>query len=378
MRAVKARACDKNSFDKVWESVEISFQMMKGFTPRFFCSICFVGMSFFVRADAPVKFEEVFSLVRSNLTEIPEADLNKAATTGFLEKLGGKVELTDPSAINSNQPLIAKTNQFESFFYVRLNRVGPGVGEEISKAVKSNRKRKGVVLDLRFAKGDDYVAAIEAANAFIETEQTLLRWGDQNGKTKVNAEAIKLPLVVLVNRQTSGAAEALAGALSISQTALIVGNRTAGQAMAFQDFPLSGGQHLKIARSRVELGTGKPIGAEGLAPDLLVEADEKNERSWLDDPYRVINRPGSPAGPQPFLTSVTNRFGRRLNGAEVGRRHREEVEQEEHPDAPPTNNAARPQAQQAEDRVVQDAALVRALDFLKGITATKLREVSPK
>jgi hypothetical protein len=205
-----------------------------------------------------------------------------------------------------------------------------------------------------------------------------LKWGDQTGKSKANPGAIKLPLVVLVNRQTSGAAEALAGALSISQAALIVGNRTAGQAMAFADFPLSSGQHLKIARSRVELGNGKTIGSEGLAPDLLVEADEKNERSWLDDPYRIINRPGSPAGPQPFLTSVTNRFGRRLNGAEVGRRHREEVEQEEHPDAPPTNAPARPSGPAPEDRVVQDPALVRGLDFLKGITATKFRDVSSK
>ena len=336
-------------------------------------------MAFGARADAPVKFDEVFSLVRSNLTDVSEADLNKAAAMGFIEKLGGKVELTDPTSTSSTQPLIAKTNVFDgAFAYVSLSRVARGVGEQIDDAVKANRRIKGVVLDLRFAKGDDYNAATEGANAFIDGEQTLLKWADQTGKSKANSGAIKLPLVVLVNRQTSGAAEALAGALSISQAALIVGNRTAGQAMAFADFPLSSGQHLKIARSRVELGNGKTIGPEGLAPDLLVEADEKNERSWLDDPYRVINRPGSPAGPQPFLTSVTNRFGRRLNGAEVGRRHREEVEQEEHPDAPPTNAPARPAGPVAEDRVVQDPALVRGLDFLKGITATKLRDVSSK
>jgi C-terminal processing protease CtpA/Prc len=351
--------------------------MTKGFLSRLAFAILATVAFHSARADAPIKFDEVFSLVRSNLTELSEADINKAAATGFIEKLGGKVELTDLTASSSNQNIIAKTNAFDSFGYVRLIRVAPGVGDQISDAIKSNRKLKGVVLDLRFAKGDDYEAAIEAANAFIDGEQTLLKWGDQNGKTKSNPGAIKLPVVVLVNRQTTGAAEALAGALSISQAALMVGNRTAGQAMAFQDFPLSSGQHLRIARSRVELGTGKPIGSEGLTPDIIVEVEEKNERSWLDDPYRVINRPGSPAGPQPFLSSVTNRFGRRMNGAEVGRRHREEVEQDEHPDAPPTA-APRQAAPPPEERVVQDPALVRALDFLKGITATKLRDVSSK
>ena len=358
---------------------EIAIRMTKEFSGRLLSFLLGAAMIYSAHADAPVKFDEVFSLVRSNLTDVAEADLNKAAAMGFIEKLGGKVELTDPTSTNSTQPLIAKTNVFDgAFAYVRLSRVARGVGEQIDDAIKTHRKIKGVVLDLRFAKGDDYNAATEAANAFIDGDQVLLKWGDQTGKTKANSGAIKYPLVVLVNRQTSGASEALAGALSISQAALIVGNRTAGQAMAFADFPLSSGQHLKIARSRVELGNGKTIGSEGLAPDLLVEADEKNERSWLDDPYRVINRPGSPAGPQPFLTSVTNRFGRRMNGAEVGRRHREEVEQEEHPDAPPTNSPARPAGPIAEDRVVQDPALVRALDFLKGITATKLRDVSSK
>ena len=326
-----------------------------------------------VRADAPVKFEEVFSLVRSNLTGISEAELSKAAALGLIEKLGGKVEISDPTSSAATAPVIANTNVFDkSFAYVRLNRVAPGVGDQIIDAIRSAKGLKGVVLDLRFARGDDYNATIEAANAFIEAEQTLLKWGEETGKTKANPAAVKLPLVVLVNRQTSGAAEALAGALSISQAALLVGNRTAGQAMAWEYFPLSSGQQLRIARGNVELGNGKAIGSEGLTPDLVVDADERNERSWLDDPYLVITKPGSPAGPQPFLTSVTNRMNRRLTSAEVARRHREELNQEDPLEAPAIA-AARPVP---EEKVVQDAALVRALDFLKGITATRAREVA--
>src|SRR5215212_2723739 len=153
--------------------------MIKGFLARFFGCICLGAIVFSTHADAPVKFEEVFSLVRSNLTEVSETDLNKAAAMGFIEKLGGKVELTDPTSTNSTLPLVAKTNVFDgAFAYVRLSRVAPGVGEQITDAIRSTRKLKAVVLDLRFAKGDDYNAAIEAANVFVDAEQTLLKWGD--------------------------------------------------------------------------------------------------------------------------------------------------------------------------------------------------------
>jgi C-terminal processing protease CtpA/Prc len=281
--------------------------MTKGFFGPILCTLLTAAALPIARADAPIKFDEIYSLVRSNLTGVSEADLNKAATMGFIEKLGGKVELADPAAAASTLPVIAKTNVFDgSFAYVRLNRVAPGAGQQIADAVKANRKIKGVVLDLRFAKGDDYNAAVEAANAFIEIEQPILKWEGQTGKTKANPDAIKLPVVILINRQTAGAAEALAGALATSQGALLVGNRTAGQATSFEDFPLSSGQHLRIAHANVELANDKVIGSEGLTPDITVEADEKNERSWLDDPYRVINKPGVAAGPQPFLTSVTD------------------------------------------------------------------------
>src|SRR5437016_5533116 len=111
--------------------------MMKGFLGRLLCSICLSVLVFTARADAPVKFDEIYSLVRSNLTGLPEADLNKAAALGFIEKLGGKVELTDAASSASTLPLVAKTNVFDnSFGYIRLSRIAPGVGQQITDAIK--------------------------------------------------------------------------------------------------------------------------------------------------------------------------------------------------------------------------------------------------
>jgi hypothetical protein len=335
---------------------------------------CALGVLLPTRADAPVKFEEVFGLVRSNIVGVSEADLSKAAALGLIEQLKGKVELAEPGATpNASSNLIAKTNTFEnSFAYLRVERVASGLAQQMATAVKSSKKPKGLVVDLRFAKGDDYAAAAEAVNAFLNSEQTVLKWGDKVEKTSARTDIIDIPTVVLINRQTRGAAEALAGALKEQQIALLIGGHTAGQALVFDDFPLSNGlplsngQHLRIARSKVELANGKPIGTEGVAPDIALDVDEKNERRWLEDPYLPITRANTPAGPAPFLTSVTNRVGRRLNASEVARRHREELEEGDGP-------AETPRPAEATVPVVQDAALARGLDFLKGLTSTRLR-----
>jgi hypothetical protein len=335
--------------------------------------LCAVGTTLSSPAEAPVKFDEIFSLVKSNVVGVSEADLSNAAAMGLIEKLQGKVELVEPGAnTNTSADLIAKTNFFDNAFaYVRVEKVANGLGQKIADAVKNAKSAKGVVLDLRFAKGDDYTAAVDAVNAFLKSEQDILKVGEHLQKSQPRSDAIELPVTVLINRQTRGAAEALAAALKEQQIGLLIGGRTAGQALVFDDFPLTGGQHLRIARTRVALASGKELGTEGVTPDIALDVDEKNERRWLEDPYASILKASSASGPAPFLTSVTNRLNRRLNSAEVARRHREELEE----------GGLEPEPRKPEPvpQVVQDAALARALDFLKGVTATpRLRGAAGK
>lgn len=327
-----------------------------------------------LRADAPLKFEEVFSLVRSNLNGAAEGeinDLNRAAAAEFIDKLRGRVELTEGASAASRGSFISKTNTYDGIVYIRLASVGPGVASQIAETVKASPKAKGLILDLRFARGDDYGAAVDVVGLFLGSEHPILKWGDTVGKTSARGDVIDLPLVALVNHSTSGAAEALAATLRDQSLAILIGRPTAGQANVFQDFTLSGGQHLKIASSKVTLPDGKPIGAGGLAPDTSVEADEKNERRWLENPYLVIAKPGIPEGPAPFLTSVTNRFLHRPNAAEVGRRHREELEDDVTGGRQSSNTVGGPSKG---PQVVQDAALARGIDFLKGLSVSRERE----
>lgn len=311
-------------------------------------------------AETP-KFDEVLGLIRSNLTALSPEDFNRAATEGLLDKLRGRVEVAEPDA-KDTAATIAKTNVLEGFGYVRLERVRPGVGADLAQAIHGLKQSgaKGLVLDLRFAGGSDHKGAVEAASQFLPAGETILKWSGEAAKTEGQG-ASDLPAAILANKETRGAAESLAAALREQKVALLIGQPTAGQAVVFEDFKLSTGQTLRIGRGKVELPNGKAI--EVLTPDIVVDTNIESERRWIEDPYLAVARGSTPTGPAPFLTTLTNRTNRRLTGAEIGRRHREEVEggagaTENGRPAPPTN-------------IVQDPALARALDFLKGITLSK-------
>src|SRR5436309_198712 len=114
--------------------------------------------------EAP-DFKEVYDLVRAHATGISEAELNRAAVKGLISALRPKVFLMTNSAESppSDAPLVSKSNLFDGeIVYVRIAKVGDGLAKAVQEAYQKSgatNKEKGIVLDLRYAGGDDYAAA---------------------------------------------------------------------------------------------------------------------------------------------------------------------------------------------------------------------------
>ncbi len=282
-------------------------------------------------------FKEVYDLIRTNLAGMSEGQLNRAAVGGLVSGLAPRVALVTNAAAPGTAgetPLVIKSSVFDGdILYVRVGRVGDGLAKAISAACskpETTNKLKGVALDLRYAGGDDYAAAAAAADLFVKKEQPLLNWGNGMVQSKEKSNAIALPVAVLVNRQTAGAAEALAGALRETGAGLILGGRTAGQAMVAQEFPLKNGDRLRIATAPVKLGDGSALSAQGLKPDIAVEVSPEDERAYYADAFKVADRTNllaSAGGPPTGSGSGTNRVARRprFNEAELVRERREGV-----------------------------------------------------
>lgn len=327
------------------------------------------GLSALLQAapDQALKFEEVLGLVRTNLSEISEADLSRAAALGLIQQLGSKVQLAatnaNAEAAGSNATVRASVMNQE-FGYFRLERVGGELASELQKKwqllVSSNRL-KGAILDLRYAKGTDYKAAAETADLFVQTERVLIRAGEVEHRSTKGGAKIAKPLAVLLNGHTSGAPEALAAALREAGAALLIGSSTAGEARLFQAFELSTGQTLRIGTVPVMVGD-KPIPGTGVAPDIAVQVNRSDERAYYEDPYVDLARFSDGRGANEPAQTGSGRT-RRFNEAELVRRHRDGL------DLTTSDEGAAPSAA---GKMIADPTLARAVDFLKGVSALRL------
>lgn len=324
--------------------------------------------------NQPPSFSEVYDLIQAHLDGATEADLNRAAVEGLLANLRGKAMLVGSEAApaNSNATVITKSSVLDDgVAYVRVAQVADDLANQLSSAYQqlaTSNKLKGVVLDLRYADGEDYAAAAGTADLFLAKRSRLLDWGHGIFESKGRTNAVTVPVAVLVNRETSGAAEALAAVLRETGAGLILGNTTAGRAMIMRDFPLKNGQLLRIATTPIKLGDGSLLTLAGLKPDIEVTVNADDERMYYSDAYAKPARTNELEDDGLSLTNQPNETNRpahklRLSEADLVREKREGITPDE--DITTVRNA------EPEKPVIRDPALARAVDLLKGLAVVR-------
>ena len=339
----------------------------------FFCPLLMeVGAA--ATNNAP-DFKEVYELLRSNLAGADDAELNRASVQSLLTQLQPRAALIGESKEanrGTNAESAIRTAVFDGEYgYVRVGQIGPGADKQVLAACQqlmASNKLKGIVFDLRFAGGQDYAAATALADMFFSKEKPLLDYGSGMKNSTAKTNAFSLPLTLLVNKETTGAAEAFAGVLRASDIGLLLGTNTAGKATMGKEFPLKTGQRLWIATALVKLGNGKSFPASGLQPDIHVEVSAADEQAYFEDAYKLLPKANHLASNPTNQTtlSITNRPPRhRPSEAELVRMHRDgEVPD---PDAPP----AKGRETEMPPHVIYDPALARAIDLLKGLSVVQ-------
>jgi Peptidase family S41 len=321
--------------------------------------------------NAMPDFNEVYGLIRAHLAGITEAELNQAAVEGLLSALRGKVSFVGEGVAVSNTPALASASLLESnIAYIRLAALDDGLPAKLTETMgrwSSTNPPAGLVLDLRFAASEDYPAAAGVADLFQSNVRPLLHWGGEVLKSREKPDAIRCPVAVLVNRETVGAAEALAAILRDTGVALILGNPTAGGAMIGQEFPLKDGRKLRVATLPLKIGEGVELSARGLSPDIAVRVSPTEERTYLGDPYGAGKATDVGTGGFAATGSVgaTNRPARRSRPSEADlvRARREGVNLDE--------NFLDARAVEPPKPWIRDPALARAVDLIKGLAVVR-------
>jgi hypothetical protein len=310
-------------------------------------------------------FQEVCQILGTNLEGINADELDRAAVEGLIHQLEPRASLVAADAGSPNTAALAEARVFDdSFAYVRVAAVTANLPEAFRGAyhqmTETNKTRiKGLVLDLRFAGGLDYAAAAKLADSFLSSDHPLLDWQTGSAHASLKADAITIPVAILVNAQTAGAAEALAAVLRDAEVGLILGGQTAGQASVFKEFPLRGGGKLRVAVAPVRFGEGKSL-SHGLTPDIAVNTSLEDERAYLLDPFKDLHP--LPVAKADAIKALMDEP--RMNEVELIREHRD--------GNAPDENAARNTPEVVEPApVIADPALGRALDLLIGLAVVQ-------
>lgn len=326
-----------------------------------------LGGALNISAAPAIGFDELRAVIQTNLPGVTSVELDQNGVAGLLQGFRGKVRLLESEA--APDPARAKISRSLVYdggiAYLRVPEVFAGLSAEVLRhcqALDATNKLKGVVLDLRFADGEDYAAAAAVADLFVDEEKELLDWGTGSVRSTSKTNALTWPVVVLVNGETAGAAEALAALLRETCAGLILGSRTIGAAMTSKEFVLSNGQRLRIVATPVKLAGGVALPVTGLTPDIVVNVPAATEKIYWNDPYALLSVAGATTN---SAASSTNRVARRprTNEADLIRAHRQGLNPDEIP--------AAPREPEPEVPVIRDPALGRAVDLLKGLAVVR-------
>jgi carboxyl-terminal processing protease len=205
------------------------------------------------------------------------------------------------------------------FGYVRVAAFQTNTAEEIAKRIgaliEPGKPLEGLVLDLRSNPGGLLDAAVDVSDLFLETGVIVSTKGrvamSSAEFTAQPGDVLKgAPLVVLVDGGSASASEIVAGALQDSRRALILGQRTFGKGSVQSVLPLASGEAIKLTTALYYTPSGRSIQAEGIEPDVLLQAAELRPLGDLervteaDLPGHLDNGNNDTARPEPEATTA--------------------------------------------------------------------------
>ncbi|MBK9168626.1 MAG: PDZ domain-containing protein [Bryobacterales bacterium] len=178
------------------------------------------------------------------------------------------------------QPPVEARLMREEAGYIRPMSLVEGKVAEVAAAVKrlEGEGARRIVLDLRNCSLGPVEAGVELANLFLDsgliTYATGQKYSRENHQADPAKTVTKLPVLVIANRGTAGAAEVAAGALLDAGRANVAGERSYGAAAVTRTVPLDDGGAIILSVAKYYSPSGKSIPDNGVMPQKLLPEPE--------------------------------------------------------------------------------------------------------
>lgn len=229
--------------------------------------------------------DEAIRLLKSNFIDpnaLKDQEISRATLEGLMTRLNGGVLLL-PATASTAAPTAAPFYGEILSNHIGYSRIGALSSDnlrELDKALANfaSEKVDAMVIDLRAStSANEFDIAAEVTKRFVpkgKTLWTLRKASNHQDRAFVNERdpSFEGIVMVLVDGETSGAAEPIAAALKADARALLIGQPTAGRAVEYSDFPLASGKMLRVAVGQILLPDGRSPFPAGINADVPVEA----------------------------------------------------------------------------------------------------------
>ena len=179
------------------------------------------------------------------------------------------------------------TELSDSVGYIQLRQISQNSADLVRQAISDldAQGAQAYVLDLRENPGGYLTQAVDISSYFVKSG-TIVRivttGADETTKNATGSVLTDKPLMVLVNGNTSSAAEVIAASLQDNQRATLVGATTLGKGSVQVTHDLSFGGALRYTAAYYKSPLGHDIDGLGINPDVAIalSSDEDNQKSF--------------------------------------------------------------------------------------------------
>lgn len=231
-------------------------------------------------ADVGPRIDDVLRLLDKHEVIYPEEEVRRAAIAGLLKAIDSHARLMDSKEAETMEHMasVAKAEMWPGDIgYVKLQALCGGGGEDTGKVIRDwDGASRGLVLDLRGGAGADLESVEMIAGLFLGPGTNiyhLVNGYDEAVETRATRggplNSIP-PLMLLVDGNTSGAAEALVAVLKGRGGIMVLGEKTAGDALSREIVPVAKGLSAYIATRGIRPVKGPEYRSSGVPPDIVV------------------------------------------------------------------------------------------------------------
>ena len=208
----------------------------------------------------------VVALIRGDLGKEVALRVNRDGANKIFNLLTEKIDVRTVDAAQIT-PDIA---------FLSINSFSSGTSNEFYEALTKLKSSKGVVIDLRDNPGGLIEEAVSIAELFIG-RGTIVSYrasGEERIFTANNPKPSSVPVVLLIDKGTTSAAEILAGAFQDRNRGVVIGQTSFGKGSVQEFMTLKDGSKLELTVALYLTPSGRTIEGVGIIPDLRVTESE--------------------------------------------------------------------------------------------------------